>query len=563
MAHDLIIKGGTVIDGTGAERYLADVAVDGEHITRIGDLSGVDAGRTIDATGKVVSPGFVDLHTHMDAQIGWDPEMKSSSFHGVTTALIGNCGVTFVPVQPANHRLLAEMMESVEDIEADAIMDGLSWNWSSYGEYLDMVQSLNPVANVVGLVGHSPIRFDAMGDKSMDEGVQPDKKELAHICRLVRESIEEGAVGFSTSRFQGHNVPDGRLTPGTWSDEHEHAAIQRAVVEAGGAGGLFQVAPDMINRRESELALFEQAAAEGCHVLFSSGASPFPGGSLERMGGFLARNNEEGRRISALCHTRPSGAMFGLLKLTPIQNGLWKELMALPTLEDRLAQLKDPAFKARLIERSKETGFGVSPDLLHAMGQGDVPDYDLGRQRSLSQMAKEQGRDPVEVYVDRLIESEGRELWNYWAFGDMLEDQWAYMNLPQVIPMLADTGAHVGIFTDTDSTTFLLSQLVRRKGIYSLPEAIHRITQASADVLGLKKRGSVKEGWIADLNIFDYENLETGYPYFAHDFPHNGGRFIVESTGYLATMVSGQIIVENGKHTRARPGTVIREFARG
>ena len=182
---------------------------------------------------------------------------------------------------------------------------------------------------------------------------------------------------------------------------------------------------------------------------------------------------------------------------------------------------------------------------------------------SLEQIAEREGKDPVEVFVDRLIASEGKELWNYWAFGGHLENQWEYMRMQHCIPMLADAGAHVGIFTDTDSPTFLLSELTRRQGVYSLPEAIHRITQASANVLGLKGRGSVKEGWVADLNVIDYENLETGYPYYVNDFPHNGGRYIVESQGYAATMVAGKVIVENGKHTGHRPGEVIREFARG
>ena len=215
MSHDTIISGATIIDGTGGEPISADIAIDGERISRIGDLTGVGAGRKIDAEGKIVTPGFVDLHTHLDAQVGWDPEMKSSSYHGVTTALIGNCGVTFAPVSQGNHRLLAELMEAVEDIGANAIMDGLPWNWSSYGEYLDSVQSLKPALNIVGLAGHSAIRFEAMGDKSMDEGVQATPSELEHIKRLVKESVEEGAVGFSTSRFLGHHVPDGRLTPRT------------------------------------------------------------------------------------------------------------------------------------------------------------------------------------------------------------------------------------------------------------------------------------------------------------------------------------------------------------
>ena len=563
MTHDLIISGGSVVDGTGADPVTADIAIDGDRITRIGDLSDATAKRTIDATGKTVTPGFVDLHTHLDAQVGWDPEMKSSSYHGVTTALIGNCGVTFAPVSKKNHRLMAELMEAVEDIAADAIMDGLPWNWSSYGEYLDAVQSLQPALNVVGLAGHSAIRFEAMGDKSMDEGVQADEKELEHICQLVKQSVEEGAVGFSTSRFLGHKVPDGRLTPGTWADLRETRAIQEAVIAGGGAGGLFQVAPDMASRRNVELEMFSTGAELGCHVMYSGGAGSKGDGGVQQTEEFLARNNEGGRRMTSICHTRPSGAMFGLAQATPFRNSAWKELMELPSIADRVAALKDPATRERLVKRSLETGFTADPSRLHPMGTGATPDYDMARRNSLAQLAEAEGRDPIDVYIDRLIASEGKELWNFWAFGGALENQWAYMRMAHCIPMLADSGAHVGIFTDTDSPTFLLSELTRRQGVYSLPEAVHRITQASADVLGLKDRGSVKEGWIADLNIIDYENLETGYPYYVNDFPHNGGRYIVESQGYLATLVSGQVIVENGKHTGNRPGTVIREFARG
>ena len=215
MAHSLIISGGTVVDGSGAAPKRADVAVDDGRISRVGDLAGEQAAETIDATGKIVTPGFVDLHTHLDAQIGWDPEMRPSSYHGVTTALIGNCGVTFAPCGEDNRRYLAELMEAVEDIAADAIMDGLPWNWTTFGEYLDCVQSLRPALNVVGMCGHSAIRFEAMGDESCDEGVQADDRELKRIVELVKESVEGGAAGFSTSRFLGHRVPDGRLTPGT------------------------------------------------------------------------------------------------------------------------------------------------------------------------------------------------------------------------------------------------------------------------------------------------------------------------------------------------------------
>ncbi|MEM9622327.1 MAG: amidohydrolase family protein [Pseudomonadota bacterium] len=562
MSHDTIIAGGSVIDGSGAPAYRADVAIDGDRITRIGDLSDASAANTIDATDKIVTPGFVDLHTHLDAQVGWDPGMRSSSYHGVTTALIGNCGVTFAQVSQQNHRQLAELMEAVEDIEANAIMDGLPWNWKSYGEYLDAVDSLRPALNVVGLAGHSAIRFEAMGDKSMDEGVQANEDELEHICRLVRESVEQGAVGFSTSRFLGHRVPDGRLTPGTWADARETEAIQQAVIEGGGRGGLFQVAPDMQSRRNTELAMFERGAELGCHVLYSGGAGRKGDGGVAQTSALLERNNQDGRRMTTVCHTRPSGAMFGLAQATPFRNGEWKALMALPSVADRVDALRDPATLKRLRKRSRETGLTADPALMHPMGTAARPDYDMGRQNNLQQLAAAAGVDPIDYYIDRLLETEGRELWNYWAFGGTLENQWAYMQMAHCIPMLADAGAHVGVFTDTDSPTFLLAELTRRQGVFELPEAVHKITQASADVLGLQQRGLVKKGWFADLNVIDFERLETGYPYYVNDFPHNGGRYIVQSEGYVATLVSGAVIAADGELTGTRPGRVIREFVR-
>lgn len=563
MNHDLIITGGTVIDGTGAEARRADVAVDGGRITRIGDLSGAAAARTIDATGKLVTPGFVDLHTHLDAQVGWDPELRSSSYHGVTTALIGNCGVTFAPVSEVNRRYLAELMESVEDISADAIMDGLPWNWTSYGGYLDAVQALRPALNIVGLAGHSSIRFEAMGDRGMDEGVQASDRELAHIERLVRESVAEGAVGFSTSRFLGHKVPDGRLTPGTWADLRETEAIQRAAVEAGGIGTLFQAAPDFQSRFDTELAMFERGAELGCHVIFSGGAGSRGDGRVTQFEEFLGRNNQAGRRMTGICHTRPSGALFGLPRVCPFSTPAWKELMALPSIAERLAALQDPATRSTLISEAKASGFRARPDMLHPLGMGEMPDFDLDGRASLQQIADAAGKDPVDVYVERLIESEGRELYNYWMFGAALENQWRYMRMPHCVPMLGDAGAHVGILVDADSPTFLLAELTRRRGVYTLPEAVHRITGQSAQVLGLKERGVVREGWHADLNVIDYDALGTCHPEYVNDFPHNGGRFIVKSRGYLATIVGGRVVVENGAHTGQRPGQVIREFQRG
>jgi N-acyl-D-aspartate/D-glutamate deacylase len=565
MAHQLVITNGTIVDGTGAPPRRADLAVDNGRISRItesGVLTDTPADTRIDATDRLVTPGFVDVHTHLDAQIGWEPEMRPSSHHGVTTALIGNCGVTFAPVSKPNRRYLAELMEAVEDIAADAIMDGLPWSWESYGEYLDAVQELRPALNVVGLAGHSAIRFEAMGDRSMDKDAQPTDAELARITDLVRESLEGGAAGFSTSRFLGHRVPDGRCTPGTFADQREMEAIAEAIVAGGGPGRLFQVAPDIQTRRVEELSMFERSAELGCQVMFSGGTGERGDGGIGMWSEFLDRNNAAGRRITAIGHTRPSGAWYGLAQLCGFRTSGWSELMSLPTIADRANALNDPATKARLVAEAKAAGFSWgSPEMMHATGTGDQPDWDLDRRQSLAQIAADEGRDPIEVYVDRLAESEGTEFFNLWAFGGALENQWRYLTMDHVIPLLGDAGAHVGFFTDADSTTFLLAELTRNRGLFTLESAVNRITGKAAATLGLVERGEIREGWHGDLNVIDYDRLATGRPEYRNDFPHGGGRFMVSATGYDATIVGGTVVVRDGIHTGERPGQVIREFA--
>ncbi len=564
MGHELIISGGTIVDGSGAAPYRADVAVDSGRITRIGDLAGVDATRRIDATGKVVTPGFVDLHTHLDAQVGWDPEMRSSSWHGVTTALIGNCGVTFAPVSPGNRRYLAELMEAVEDIAADAIMDGLPWTWTSYGQYLDAVQGLRPALNIVGLAGHSSIRFEAMGDRSLDEGAQATDAELAHIARLVRESVEGGAVGFSTSRFLGHKVPDGRCTPGTFADLREMEAIQQAIVDGGGRGGVFQVAPDFATRKAEELAMFERGADLGCRILFSGGTHARGDGGVGFWREYLERNNAAGRYMRTLSHSRPSGALFGLAQALPFKGESWHALLELPDATARAAAMRAPGQRARLVAEARQAGFkwGATAHTVHPLGNGATPTFDLDRTASVAQQAEAAGVDPFEFVVDRLIASDGRELFSYWMFSGTLENQWPFLQMEHCVPALGDAGAHVGFLMDADSPTFLLSELTRDRGLFTLPEAVRRLTSYGAELLGLRERGLVQEGWHADLNVIDIERLGTCYPEYVNDFPHDGGRFIVRSTGYVATIVGGEIVVTDGAHTGQRPGVVIREFVR-
>lgn len=568
MAHEMIIRGGTVIDGTGADARDADLAIDDGRITHVsspGDLDEVEAATVIDAEGKLVTPGFVDVHTHLDAQIGWDPMMQSSSYHGVTTVLLGNCGVTFAPLTAPNRRYMAEMMEAVEDISADAIMDGLPWNWESYGEYLDSIQALGPTLNVVGMAGHSPIRYDVMGDRSLDEGEQPTDDELQQMTDIVRRSIDEGAVGFSTSRFLYHKVPDGRCTPGTWADLRETTAIQQAIVDAGGAGAMFQVVPDMQSRLRNEFAMFEAGAELGCQVMFSGGVGPGGESGVAKMEEYLDRQNGLGRRITSLCHARPSGTLVGLAQVIPFDTPAWNQLMTLSTIDARVTALRDKQQREVLVAEAKEAGFRFPAHILHGLGTDDVPEYDFHNTASLAAEAEAAGVDPVDMFVDRLIASEGRELFNTWFFGGGGNPAAAfrYQSMEHCIPLLGDAGAHVGQICDADATTFLLTEQTRRHGVFTREEAIRKLTSQPAQVLGLRDRGEVHEGWHADLNVIDWNNLATCHPEYRNEFPHGVGHFVVRSRGYDATIVGGNVVTSNGEHTGSRGGTVIREFLRG
>ena len=561
MSHDLIIRGGTVVDGTGAEPERADVAVDRDRITMIGDLADATASREIDATGKIVSPGFVDLHTHLDAQIGWDPMMTSASWHGVTTAMIGNCGVTFAPVSPQNREYLAEMMESVEDIPKDAILGGLSWNWSTYGEYLDAVEQMRPALNIVGLVGHCAVRYHVMGERSLTDEA-PTDAERAEMAEIVGQAVADGAIGFSTSRILLHKVPDGRHVPGTHAPIEEYVAIAEAMEARG--GGLFQGVFDMGSRREVEYGIIDAVAATGTEVLFSGGVGDAPPSIVGRQDAYFQEQAGRGRQVSALCQIRPGGVLVGLRQLMPVFSPAWKRLSDLPDLEARIAALRDDATRAELIEEGVATGTWYDPVHIHPLGLDERPDYQVQthKERSLAALAEAAGVHPVELLVDRLLESDGRERYNVWLFNRAADSLADYLQLDHVSPGLGDAGAHVGQICDADSTTFFLSHWARERGAGTLHEASRRRTSKPAGVIRLKERGTLKPGWYADINVFDYDRLASHYPDYVHDFPGGKGRFIVKSDGSAATLVNGQVIAEDGTHTGVRSGAVIRRFDR-
>ncbi|HQZ34231.1 MAG TPA: amidohydrolase family protein [Ilumatobacteraceae bacterium] len=559
MAHDLIIRNGTIIDGTGAQGYRADVAIDGDRITAIGDLSAAQATREIDASGLIVSPGFIDLHTHLDAQVAWDPMMTSSSWHGVTTVLIGNCGVTFAPVAPDHRVFLAEMMESVEDVPREAILGGLSWDWSTYPEYLDAVQGMRPALNIVGLVGHCAVRYNVMGERSLSDQ-PPSPEELNRMRDIVQESIAGGAVGFSTSRILLHTVPDGRYVPGTLAPIDEYMAIADGMNAAG--GGLFQAVNDFATKAEHEVTLLREMARSCGDVLFSGGAGNSSNAGVDMFGALLADTNANLGRMTMASQTRPSGSLCGLAQIAPVKGQKWKALMGLPTLADRVAALKDPATRAALVEEGVAKGLWYDANHIYPLGTGASPDYSETGGRSVATRAAELGVHPVDYVIDRLIASDGHELFNTWFFNRNVDGLAQVLAMDNVYPGLADTGAHAGQICDADMSTHYLTYWQRERQLATLPEAVRRLSAMPASVLGLKERGTLQVGQFADVNVFDIDTLASDQPTYVNDFPNGAGRLQIRARGYAATIVNGAIVTEQGNNTGERPGRVIREFAR-
>lgn len=559
MAHDLIIRNGLVVDGTGADGYVADVAIDGDRITAIGDLSSAVATREIDAKGLVVTPGFVDLHTHLDAQVGWDPLLTSSSWHGVTTVLMGNCGVTFAPVAPADRGYLAEMMESVEDVPRDAIMDGLPWDWNTYPEYLDAVQRMRPALNIVGMVGHCAVRYHVMGERSLTDE-PPTPQELDRIRAISEESVAGGAVGFSTSRILLHVVPDGRYVPGTLAPIDEYLAVADGMNAAG--GGLFQAVCDFATKPEHELTLLREMARSCGDVLFSGGAGNSGNTGVDMFAALLDDTNRNLGRMTLASQSRPSGTLCGLAQVSPVKGQKWKAVMALPTLEDRVAALKDPAVRAGLEEEGRTKGMWYDPRYIFPLGTGASPDYSETGGMSIADHAEQLGVHPVEFVIDRLIASDGHELFNTWFFNRNVDGLAQLLTFDHVYPGLADTGAHAGQICDADMSTHYLTYWQRTRQIATLAQAVHKLTGMAAGVLGLVDRGTLKVGSYADVNVFDLDALASEHPVYANDFPNGAGRLKIGSRGYAATLVNGEVVTEQGANTGARPGRVLREFSR-
>jgi len=555
---DIVIRNGSVVDGTGQPARHADVAVTDGLITEVGPKVDATGAREIDAEGRIVTPGFVDIHTHLDAQIAWDPLQTSSCWHGITSAVLGNCGVTFAPVAPGGREFLAEMMESVEDIPQRAILEGLPWDWSTYGEYLDWVDRTDKGINVGGMVGHSAVRLAAMGERGMDE-TPSAADDIAAMASMVDEALDAGALGFSTSRTLLHVVPDGRNVPGTFADETELLAFGDVLGKHG--KGIFEAAARLgekdreegIPKTRAEMAwMGELSRRSGRPVSFGLVSVDKRPELFRQIIELAKEQNATGASIRPQTTCRGIGVIYNLANRLPFRSASWKQVMAMPPAE-RLGALRDPAMRADLAAADS----AVPAELMWILPDGDAR-YDCRDEDNLATLAGQTGTTAAAVFVDKCIAADGRTNLNYPILNQSFDSVQEMLDDPVITLGLADAGAHVGQIMDSSQPTFFLTYWVRERERWPLEEAVRRLTSDTADLFGIAGRGRIVEGNHADINVIDFENLSLPQPEYVFDFPNGAGRYIQGASGYDYTIVNGEVFMDHGEHTGAFAGTTLR-----
>jgi N-acyl-D-aspartate/D-glutamate deacylase len=561
--HELVIRGGTVVDGTGAPARTADVAVDGGLITEVGAVDERGA-RELDADGLVVAPGWVDIHTHYDGQVTWDPELSPSSWHGVTTVVMGNCGVGFAPVRPGGEAFLIELMEGVEDIPGTALTEGIEWAWESFPEYLDALEATPRTIDVAAQVPHCALRAYVMGDRAHDNDTTAE--EIAEMSRLAEEALRAGACGVSTSQTILHSSKHG-LVPGTHAMPEELVALGEAVGRAG--HGVFQIISDHFQGaadREWLVDLVDRTGITATYPLAQAGFAP------EAFRAALAASKEDtavGRRIIPQVANRPTGMLFGLQSsLHPFfTHPTYRALASLP-LAERVARLRDPEVRAALVAEEPATKNAIARGMMQRWEQifplGDPPDYEPPRSASIAAVAEREGRTPQEVALDWLLDQDGRAFLfaplasyvdhNLDAIHEMITD-------PTTVLGLSDGGAHCGLICDVSMPTYLLTHWVKgrtRGARLDLEQAISLQTSRTAAAYGFTDRGALVEGKRADVNLIDLEAMHLRAPEMVHDLPAGGRRLVQRADGYVATLVAGQVTFEHGQPTGERPGRLVR-----
>jgi len=571
-AHDLVIRGGTVVDGTGAEPCTADVAIRDGVVVEVGRVDG-EGQRELDADGALVTPGFVDIHTHYDGQATWDQQLTPSCWHGVTTVVMGNCGVGFAPVAPDRHDWLIGLMEGVEDIPGAALSAGIQWGWESFPEFLDALDAREHTLDIGTQVPHGAVRAYVMGDRgARNEPATSD--DIAAMAAIVRAGIEAGALGFSTCRTLAHRAIDGEPVPGTFAAEDELFGIGAVLGELG--TGVFELAPagalgEDLAAPEREMAWMRKLAAAICRpVTFALSQNSADPTSWRRLLDLAGEAHAEGVPVRPQVHGRTVSLLLGFQTFHALSfTAAWGEtgLGLLPWREQVARVQADDALRARLVADAAALGDDpIVSGFMHPSRTyllGDPPIYEPGPERSVAAIAAARGVDPWAVLLELMLADDGQELLNapvlnytdgtLDAVGEMLRH-------PTSAFGLGDGGAHAGQTCDASTTTFLLSHWARDRaeGRLSIADAVHKMTQATATLYGLGDRGVLAPGYLGDCNVIDFDRLQLHRPELVADLPGGASRLIQRADGYVATVKAGQPTFEHGEATGARPGVLLR-----
>ena len=573
--HDLVIRGGKLVDGTGDEAREADVAVKDGVITEVGTVSG-EARRTIDANGQLVTPGFVDIHTHYDAQATWDPHMLPSGWHGVTTVVVGNCGVGFAPARPDQHQMLIELMEGVEDIPGAALSEGIKWDWETFPEYLDSLDKRQWSVDVGTQIPHGSVRAYVMGERgAKNEDASPE--EIEAMAEIVQEAIAAGALGVSTSRTIGHRAMDGEPVPGTFAAEDELFAMGRALRDGG--GGVFELAPagaaglDLVAPMKEVDWMRRLSAETGQPVTFAMLQVPAaPDLWREQMDASLAAV-DEGAQLHPQVAGRPFGVLIGFDTGHPFMlRPSYQAIGDLPIAE-RIVELRKPEVKAAILSEENGEGKGLINEGIAMLAAGmldslyvlgDPPDYEPTPDRSVAGLAEVAGVSPEEAAYDAFCAEGGKALlmlplYNYVDSNhDVIREQLTH---PQAVVGLGDGGAHCGLICDASLPTTMIAHWTRdrsRGEQLPLEWVVRKQTKDTAALFGMTDRGTIEVGQRADLNVIDHDRIALRTPELVHDLPAGGRRLIQTAEGYVATIVAGQVTRREGEDTGARPGRLVR-----
>lgn len=564
---DLVVRNGNIADGSGGEIFEGDVAIRNGKIAALGKVAGFGADE-ISAKGELVTPGFIDLHTHYDGQVTWEHRLSPSSAHGVTTALMGNCGVGFAPCREQDRNTLVRVMEGVEDVPELVMAKGIPWAWESFSEYLDFLEARRYDIDCCALVAHAPIRIYVMGERGARRETA-SAAERAQMRAIVSAAIEAGAMGVSTSQNLGHRTVDGELAPTVGAADGELLALASGVADAG--GGIYQLIPNAHYGADpvQEINLLKSiSAVTGDLVTFSILQKKYQSSSVDIVLTELEKAAKEGHNLKGQIFPRPIGMLFGLdLSFHPFRFHPSFQAFVDAPLSEKVAAMRDPDFRRRLLSEKPSHTNSLYLSLLGDPGElypfGDPPNYEPAKEDRLSEQAKRRGLTAAELAYDILLESEGRGLLMYPSSNYVdgsLDVVGAMIGHNETLVALGDGGAHYGLICDASFTTSMLTHWTRdrHEGRFSLPWVVSRLTARNAAAANLSDRGLLQVGKKADLNIIDYDRLTLHRPSVAYDLPGGGRRLKQKATGYVATIVNGEVTYRDGEMTGALPGRLMR-----